>query len=123
MTSFELFVYFVLFIKILFLIFFFAAVYEKRRNNDVLYSYFSYWKNTVEFVFVVTVSIYLIRLFNLRKKPSSIVIDRETQIIFFTYSIIILYDIIDSTFFNKETAFSPSFNLIKKNTVLKTEKN
>lgn len=94
-TSYDYFIYFIIFIKILFFISIFALVNykHKMKYNEELYEKKTkiarFFKIRLEFIFIASVSILLIVVFNPFRK-NKIVIHENTKLLLFLFGILIL---------------------------------
>jgi hypothetical protein len=91
------FIYFIIFVKVLFLFFVVWNIYLKKKNgrggsNGVetkLEKRVSYYKNLTENIFIVLVSILLIYLFN-PYHDNKYLDDKYVKVLFFIYGILML---------------------------------
>jgi uncharacterized membrane protein YiaA len=85
------FVTFIFVIKIIYVIFAVIEIYlrYKKKEKTDLYIWSLYWKKRLEFIFVISMAILCIILFNPINK-SALVIDHHVQLLLFVYGIIIL---------------------------------
>lgn len=97
MTKFSLFIITIIAIKILFIILSISHLYckvnKKNKDNNTKHkencSKIEYWRERIEFVFLVMMSILLVYLFNPRKNHTYL-IDYETKFLLFVFGIILL---------------------------------
>ena len=99
MSFIDIYIYFVLFIKLLFFILIIIFTNRKKRNEDinennnskydVYIKDFEYAKNRFEFIFIFLMAILLIVIFN-PLVDQNIMINKHTKLLLFIYGIIIL---------------------------------
>ena len=88
----DYFVYFIIVVKILFVV---CAVIERlfasRMKRESLV-WIVYWKERLELVFILSMSILCMRLFNpfTQRGINGVVVDKTTQLLLFVYGIIIM---------------------------------
>jgi len=90
-TFWFIFVCFIVFIKILFVLFAVLEKYYKYKNeeNTPNSKWAIYWKERLEFIFIICMSFLCIILFYpFTKKP--LVIDKDVRLLIFVYGIVIL---------------------------------
>ena len=93
------FIYFIIFIKIIFLIMTLSNIYFKKvsKNNDnknknkdnIFDAKTIYWKERTEFIFIICMSILLIVIFNPRYNNERF-LTKETKILLFIFGIILI---------------------------------
>ena len=106
MNIYDIYVYFTITLKIIFII---LSVYtiilkKKHEDNTDKYKKLMFWKSRVEFIFIVSMALLLIFLFNPYNKNNCV--DNEARILLFLFGIILIITSKWSLFF--ET--SPIFN-------------
>jgi hypothetical protein len=91
MKTFDIYVSLIILIKVIFILLAITHLYLKLKHEDN--SEFDKnliaWKEQVEFVFVLLMSLLLIYLFNPRT-DRHLTIDRETRVLFFLFGFILL---------------------------------
>ena len=105
----EIVVYFIILIKILFLIstlgvIIFSHYNKNSDSSQMLDVKFSYWKKKTEFIFVFFMSLLLIYIFNPWYKHRKY-ITRELEILFFLFGYILLFTADWSTFFKESIIY------------------
>jgi hypothetical protein len=99
-TTFDYFIFFIIFIKIIFAITYFGDVISNHTNNytinQILDPRFIYWKERTEFLFIACMSILLIYHFN---PFNPVPIPKDTNILFFIFGCILLFTANWSLFF------------------------
>ena len=90
MDNYDIFIYFLFFIKIIFVLLAITHIYLKIKGKEksVLDKKIEYWKERVEFVFVIAMSLLLIYLFTPRTNRSE-KIDKETKILLYLFGILL----------------------------------
>jgi L-asparagine transporter-like permease len=106
MKNYDIFIIFVILVKLVFLILAVTHLYLKKhgKNNskkdiDVLF-----WKERVEFVFIILMACLLIYLFNPRNNRL-FMIDYETKILLFLFGFILIITAKWETFFEESEVF------------------
>jgi hypothetical protein len=99
-SVFDSFVVFIIAVKILFAIFAGIEIYNKYEGNKDWYEWAAYWKERTEFIFIISMSLICIVLFNPVYKDA-LVVDRHVRLLFFVYGIIILITSKWHTFFGE----------------------
>jgi hypothetical protein len=91
MNKFDIYITFIFLIKIGFITMVLIHLYLKlkHRENTELDKKILYWKDRLEFFFIVLMSFLLIYLFNPRY-DKSILIDRETKILLYMFGFVLL---------------------------------
>ena len=99
--SFYLFILFAL--KIVFIMMAITTIYLKikHRENSEIYKTFFYWKERVEFIFVVLMALLLIYLFNPRQNRL-FMINGETKLLLYLFGFVLIITA-DWSSFIKET--------------------
>lgn len=111
MNNYDIYVIFIFLIKIGFILMAISHIYLKfkGKENTELDNKILFWKDRLEFIFIVTMALLLIYLFNPRT-DKSILIDKETKTLLYLFGFVLLitskWDI-----FIKE---SPWFKLFQK---------
>jgi uncharacterized membrane protein YiaA len=90
----EIIVYFIIFVKIVFLLSIFGSIFFKHYHKDTdfskyLDSKFDYWNKRMEFVFMVSMALLLIFIFNPWYKHQ-IYISKEIAWLFYLFGIILI---------------------------------
>ena len=106
MKNLDIFIRFIIFIKICFIIFVLTHSYLKRTGklNTELDKKALYWKDKLEFIFKALMAGLLIYLFNPRHSRE-ILIDYETKVLLFLFGFILLITADWSTFFEESPWF------------------
>jgi len=106
MKNLDIFIYFIIFIKICFIIFVLIHGYLKRTGklNSELDKKAIYWKAKLEFIFKALMAVLIIYLFNPRFTRETI-IDYETKVLLFLFGIILLITADWSAFFEESAWF------------------
>ena len=91
MSYFTSYIYLIFAVKIIFILMAISTLYLKlkKRENSESYKILSYWKERVEFVFVILMSILLIYLFNPRQNRNNM-INSETKILLYLFGFVLL---------------------------------
>jgi uncharacterized membrane protein YiaA len=99
MSYFTSYIYIIFALKITFILFAIATLYLKlkKRENTESYKFFSYWKERVEFVFVILMSFLLVYLFNPRQNRNNM-INGETKLLLYLFGFVLLITANWSTF-------------------------
>ena len=102
MKYFDIFILFIFIVKIAFITLAVTDIYLKIKGNGKtnLANKIKYWKERVEFVFVILMALLLIYLFSPRANRSSM-IDYETKILFYLFGIVLLITAKWETFFKE----------------------
>ena len=91
MNSFNAYISFIFVIKIVFVVLAVIHIYDKmkRQTNTPQDKNIVFWKDRMEFIFIIMMSLLLIYLFNPRyNKP--IVLDYETKLLLFLFGFILI---------------------------------
>jgi uncharacterized membrane protein YiaA len=99
MSYFISYIYLIFAVKILFVLFAIATLYLKlkKRENTESYKIFSYWKERLEFVFIILMSALLTYLFNPRQNRNNM-INSETKLLLYLFGFVLLITANWSTF-------------------------
>ena len=91
MDNYSMYIFLVFFIKIIFIILAVTHLYLKRKgkNNSKMDISILFWKERVEFIFIILMSFLLIYLFNPRNNRI-FMIDNETKILLFLFGVILI---------------------------------
>jgi len=91
MNKYDIYITFIIIIKVLFLILTIVHAFLKAKNkeNSILNKKIVYWKERLEFVFILSMSLLLIFIFNPRKDRSKY-LDYETKILFYLFGFILI---------------------------------
>ena len=91
MTNIDIYVTFIFLIKIGFVLMALIHVYLKFKGKESsnLDKKILYWKERFEFIFIATMSILLIYLFNPRLNKN-IILDKETKLLLFIFGFVLL---------------------------------
>jgi len=105
-SFFDSFVVFIIIIKVLFIIFAGMEIYFKIEDklNTPMSLWAKYWKERLEFIFIISMAIICIVLFN-PYYSGVLVIDRHVRLLIFLYGIIILITSNWKTFFGEMPAW------------------
>ncbi len=116
MKKLDIFINFIIFIKICFILFAITHGYLKRTGklNTELDNKVVYWKGKIEFVFIALMALLLIYLFNPRYKREMI-IDYETKVLLFLFGIILLITAKWDEFFEESAWFQKLQIILGKN--------
>jgi hypothetical protein len=84
-------IYFIIFIKVLFILTAVGHIYLKikKEENSDLDKTFLYWKERLEFIFTFLMACFLIYIFNPRNDQTKL-INKEIKILFYLFGIILL---------------------------------
>jgi hypothetical protein len=106
MKKLDLFIRFIIFIKVCFIIFVITHSYLKKTGklNSDLDKKAVYWKDRLEFIFKALMALLIIYLFNPRYKRETI-IDYETKVLLFLFGFILLITADWSAFFKESEWF------------------
>jgi hypothetical protein len=99
MSYFISYIYLIFAVKILFVLFAIATLYLKlkKRENTESYKTFSYWKERLEFIFIILMSVLLTYLFNPRQNRNNM-INGETKLLLYLFGFVLLITANWSTF-------------------------
>ena len=91
MSYFTSFIYLIFALKILFILSAITTLYLKlkKRENSESYKILSYWKERIEFAFVILMSILLVYLFNPRQNRNNM-INGETKLLLYLFGFVLL---------------------------------
>lgn len=111
MNNYDMYVTFIFIVKIGFLIMSVLHVYlqfkgDKKSDLD---KKILYWKERLEFIFIATMSILLIYLFNPRK-DRSVLIDSETKLLLYLFGFVLIITAKWDVFFKE----SPFMKMLQK---------
>lgn len=90
-TTLDYFLFFIIFIKIVFVLSLVGDIISKHTNNDTIENLdprFLYWKERTEFIFIACMSLLLIYHFNPR---NPVAVPKDTNILFFIFGCILLF--------------------------------
>ena len=106
MKLYDKFIIFLLIIKVIFIVLAVTNIYLKLKNkeNTTLASKIKYWKERVEFIFVLLMAFLLIYLFNPRANRSNIN-DKETKLLLFLFGFVLLITAKWDSFFKESKWF------------------
>ena len=106
MKLYDKFIIFLLIIKVIFIVLAVTYIYLKLKNkeNTTLASKIKYWKERVEFIFVLLMAFLLIYLFNPRANRSNIN-DKETKLLLFLFGFVLLITAKWDSFFKESKWF------------------
>jgi len=92
MNYYNSFIYFIMFIKIIFIGLVIYLIYIKRKEptNKNKINQIKYLKNKVEFIFSILMAFLLIYLFNPRSTQKELILDYETRLLLFLFGFVIL---------------------------------
>ena len=113
------FIYFIFTIKILFIIFAIIHYYliYTHNNNTIFAKNIIYWKERLEFIFIISMSILTISLFR-PYNNISIMIDYNERLLFFIYGIITCITARWNIFIHQSRWFSILQHVLGRNDVL-----
>jgi len=111
MNRYDMYITFIILIKIGFILLAFSHIYLKVKGEEhsELDEKILYWKERVEFIFIITMAILLIYLFNPRKNRITM-IDYETSLLLYLFGFIIIITAKWDIFFKE----LPIFKTIQK---------
>jgi cell division protein FtsW (lipid II flippase) len=106
MSYFHNYIYLIIVLKLLFVVLSISNIYLKSKDNTdaELSERVVYWKERVEFIFVILMAILLIYLFNPRHDHKDI-IDKHVKILLYLFGFILLITAKWSTFFKESIWF------------------
>jgi hypothetical protein len=106
MNVYDIYIYFVIFIKIIFIILSINIIILKKKHEDNTdkYKKLMFWKSRVEFIFIASMALLLILLFNPYNKKNCV--DNETRILLFLFGIILIITSKWDLFFQTSPIFS-----------------
>jgi uncharacterized membrane protein YiaA len=101
-SAWDSFVVFIIFVKVLFVVFSALEIYYKveKKENSAWSNWALYWKERLEFIFIISVSLLCIVLFN-PISSGALVIDYHVRFLLFVYGFIILITSNWHTFFGE----------------------
>ena len=101
-SAWDSFVVFIIFVKICFVLFAALEIYYKieKKEGTAWSNWALYWKERLEFVFIISMAIVCIILFNPFSK-GSLVVDDHVRLLLFVYGFIILITSNWHTFFGE----------------------
>ena len=111
MEKFDIYIIFIIFIKVGFVILAITHLYLKLKHKEhsEIDKKIVFWKERLEFVFIILMALLLIYLFNPRN-DRSILITHETKILLYLFGFILLITANWKDFFNE----SPTFKMLQK---------
>ena len=111
MEKFNMYITFIIFIKVGFVILAISHLYLKLKHKEHSETdkKIVFWKERLEFIFIILMAVLLIYLFNPRN-DRSISIDYETKILLYLFGFILLITADWKDFFHE----SPTFKMIQK---------
>jgi hypothetical protein len=117
MNYYDAFIYFIIFIKIAFIIMTITHLYlkfykvVKGDNYSELDKKIVFWKERFEFIFVALMALLLIFLFSPRNNRI-VLIDKETKVLFYLFGFILLITANWNLFIHESYAFKTFTNII-----------
>jgi len=107
MSYFHSYIYFIIFIKFIFVILAISHLYMKAKGktDTDLDKKIVYWKERIEFVFIILMSFLLIYLFNPRYEHK-VFIDSHVQILLYLFGFILLLTAKWNDFFEESKFFT-----------------
>ena len=113
----EIVIYFIIFIKIIFLISTIGVIVFNHYNetsdlSKLLETKFAYWKKKTEFIFFFCMSLLLIYIFNPWYKNRKY-ITKELELIFYLFGFILLFTADWGSFFTESATFKKISNSLK----------
>jgi hypothetical protein len=101
-SAWDSFVVFIIFVKILFVLFSALEIYFdiEKKEGSAWSNWDLYWKDRLEFIFIISMSIVCIVLFNPFSK-GALVVDNHVRVLLFVYGFIILITSNWHTFFGE----------------------
>jgi len=101
-SAWDSFIVFIIIVKILFVVFAALEIYYKvEKKQDTVWSNWAlYWKERLEFIFIISMAIVCIILFNPFSK-GPLVLDEHVRLLLFVYGFIILITSNWHTFFGE----------------------
>lgn len=94
-SLFDLYIYFILAVKVLFVL---MAIAEKLAKDKNTKATLTYWKEKTEFIFIVSMAVLCIGLFN-PFRYGQLVLNHHTRILLFIYGFIVLLNADWSSYF------------------------
>ena len=92
MTKLDYFIYLIFFVKLIFILLALSEKYYKfsgKEDKDV-YKNITYWKDRIEFIFIILMSILLTYLFNPKFNRENL-IDGEIKLLLFLFGFILIF--------------------------------
>ena len=91
MNFYTTYVSFIILLKVIFILLAVAHLYNKSKGktNTPQDKKIVYWKDRIEFVFIILMSFLLIYIFNPRS-TRSLVLDKETKILFYLFGFVLI---------------------------------
>lgn len=113
----DIFIYFIIFIKVLFLITVFGKYifsnYDKNsKNSKLLKEKFEYWRERFEFIFIICMAILLIFIFSPRHSHQ-VYINKEMTILFYLFGFILIITSKWGIFFKEAKWYKQLQHIIK----------
>lgn len=107
MDTYDKFISLVFAIKIFYIILSIIRVYLNHKGDKTsdFFKNVEYWRERTEFIFIVLMAFLIIYLFN-PTMNKTVIIDKETKILFFTFGIILLITSKWSVFFHESKLFA-----------------
>ena len=111
MKYYNIYITFVFFVKIIFILLALTHIFLKIKGKEksILDKKIEYWKERVEFVFVVMMALLLIYIFSPRFNRST-TLDRETKILFYLFGFVLFITAKWEDFFHE----AKWFNFLRK---------
>ena len=108
MNRYDLYIYLIFTVKILFIILALTNRYLifKKQQNTKLYKTVSYWKPRADFVFTFLMSLLLIYLFYPNSTNTSVIITGETKLLMFLFGIVLIITAQWNTFITESKWFT-----------------
>ena len=105
MNIYDIYIYFIIFIKITFIILSLDTIILKKKHEDNTDKYVNlmFWKSRVEFMFIASMALLLIFLFNPYNKKNCV--DNKIRILLFLFGIILIITSKWSLFFETSPIF------------------
>ena len=106
MNYFHKYVYFIIIIKVLFILLTILHLYMKAKGSidSDLYKKIVYWKERIEFIFQILMSILLIYLFN-PIYDHTFLVDKQVKILLYVFGFVLLITAKWGTFFKESVWF------------------
>lgn len=113
MNTYDKYISLVIAIKLFFVLLAVISAYLKYKgdNSSDFYKNIMYFKERIEFIFIVLMALLLIYLFN-PIKNKIFMIDHETKILFFTFGIVLLITSKWSDFIHESKLFNEIQNIL-----------
>lgn len=97
MDIYSLFIYYIITLKIIFVILSVYQIYMRKKHEESTekYNKISYIKSRIEFIFIASMALLLILLFNplnknRNKNKNTICVDNETRVLLFLFGVILI---------------------------------